>query len=228
MDAKSVLRELESLGTAQNRKVYGRHGVSGPMFGVSFKHLGMLTKKLKKNHALAGELWASGNHDARMLATMIADPAKVDGPTAERWAADLDHYGMTAAVAKLVSRSPVARAKAAKWTKSNKEWLSSAGWTIMAHLAMDDAELPDSFFAELVPIIAKRIHAAPNYTGYSMNNALIAIGVRNAKLRKLAVAAARQIGRVEVDHGQTSCQTPDAAAYIAKTVAYRKQKAAAK
>ena len=49
-----------------------------------------------------------------------------------------------------------------------------------------------------------------------MNNALIAIGGRNAKLKKLALAAAKKIGKVEVDHGDTSCKTPDAAAYINK------------
>lgn len=59
-----------------------------------------------------------------------------------------------------------------------------------------------------------------------MNMTLIAIGLRNAPLRKLALAAARRIGKVEVAHGQTSCKTPDAAAYIANTVAYRRKKSA--
>jgi hypothetical protein len=59
-----------------------------------------------------------------------------------------------------------------------------------------------------------------------MNQAVIGIGVRNDALRRLAVAAAKRIGKVEVDHGETGCKTPDAAAYIEKTVAYRKQKAA--
>jgi hypothetical protein len=56
-----------------------------------------------------------------------------------------------------------------------------------------------------------------------MNMALIAIGVRSAGLRKLALAAAKRIGKVEVDHGDTSCKTPDAAAYIAKTVDHRRR-----
>lgn len=61
-----------------------------------------------------------------------------------------------------------------------------------------------------------------------MNNALINIGVRNPKLEKKAIAAARRIGKIEVDHGQTSYKTPDAAAYIKKTVAYNKKKKASK
>ena len=38
-------------------------------------------------------------------------------------------------------------------------------------------------------------------------------------------AAARRIGTVEVDHGETGCKTPDAEPYIKKTLAHRKKKA---
>ena len=54
--------------------------------------------------------------------------------------------------------------------------------------------------------------------------AVINIGLRSPLLEKTAVAAAKRIGPVEVDHGDTSCQTPDPIAYIAKTKAYRAKK----
>ena len=62
-------------------------------------------------------------------------------------------------------------------------------------------------------------------TDHAMNRALIAIGVSNARLEKPALAAAKRIGKVEVDHGETGCQTPDAAAYIRKTAEYRRNRA---
>jgi 3-methyladenine DNA glycosylase AlkD len=223
-----VLKELERLGTAQNRKVYGRHGVRPPVFGVSYKNLDLLTRRLKTNHALAVELWNSGIHDARVLATKLADPAMLDGPTAERWVKEFDNYVLTDAVAGLVARSKLARRKAEKWSKSKQEWIARAGWSVLAHLAMRDAELDDAYFAALVPQIEGRIHGAPNRARDAMNSALIAIGIRNAPLGKLALAAAGRIGKIEVDHGETGCKTPDAAQYIAKTVAYRRQKAAAR
>ena len=52
-----------------------------------------------------------------------------------------------------------------------------------------------------------------------MNLALIAIGIYKPTLRKQAIAAARRIGKVEVDHGETSCKTPDAESYIVKAAA---------
>ena len=39
-----------------------------------------------------------------------------------------------------------------------------------------------------------------------------------------ATAAAKRIGKVDVDHGETGCKTPDAAPYIAKAAAHRKKK----
>ena len=45
--------------------------------------------------------------------------------------------------------------------------------------------------------------------------AVVLIGCRSAAFRKAATAAAKRIGKVEVDHGETSCETPDAAAFIA-------------
>jgi len=49
-----------------------------------------------------------------------------------------------------------------------------------------------------------------------MNRALIAIGGRSPVLRKAVIAAARRIGTVKVDHGDTSCKTADAVATVEK------------
>ena len=77
MTLRETMKALEKAGTAQTRKIYGRHGVTGPMYGVSYATLGQLKKKIKTDHALAEQLWATGNHDARILATMVADPAQL-------------------------------------------------------------------------------------------------------------------------------------------------------
>ena len=65
MEYEDVIRELESLGTAQNRKIYKRHGAGDRLFGVSFANLNKLKKKIKTDHDLANQLWASGNVDAQ-------------------------------------------------------------------------------------------------------------------------------------------------------------------
>ena len=91
-------------------------------------------------------------------------------------------------------------------------------------MAMIDESIADSWFAERLVQIEKNIHSAPNLQRYLMNNALIAIGCRNAVLRKSAAAAAKRLGKIEVDHGDTDCKTPDASESIEKSWAHAKAK----
>lgn len=214
MTAKQILTELESAGTAQNRKVYQRHGVKPPLFGVSYAHLDKLRKRIKCDHDLARELWSSGNHDARVLAAKIADPEQTDRPLLEAWAGDLDNYVLTDAFSQLAAASKAGRSLAEAWIDSSHEWVSAAGWTVVA---LQPRRFEDGLSA-LIARIETTIHTAPNRTRHSMNNALIAIGSLGEPWTEKAIAAAERIGEVEVDHGATNCKTPDAVAYIRKSL----------
>lgn len=224
MTTSDVMCALEAAGTAQNRKVYERHGVRGPMFGVSYASLGTLRKTIGTDTALAESLWATGNHDARVLATMIADPKGLSAKTVDAWAKDLDSYVLTDAFSGVVARSRYARSRMQKWTASRSEWIGAAGWNVLTLLAMSDEKLEPEFLERFIETIETRIHSAKNRVRYAMNNALIAIGTRSTDLERKAVAAATRIGKVEVDHGATGCKTPDAVAYIPKAAAHRRAK----
>ena len=227
MNLQQALQQLEELGTAQNRKVYARHGVNPNMFGVSYANLNKLAKTSKRDHPLALDLWATGNHDARILATMVAGPAQADDRLLDSWVADLDSYVITDAFSGFVGKTALAQAKSEEWIISDEEWKGRAGWHLVAHLAMKDQDLPDAYFAAHLATIEGEIHTRKNRVKDAMNNALIAIGIRNPALEQQALAAATRIGKVEVDHGATGCKTPDAAEYIRRTLERRRQKATA-
>ncbi len=224
MNFAEVMQALEDMGTAQNRKIYARHGVGEKMFGVSMANLKTLQKQIKKDHALAQELWASGNHDARYLATLIADPSRVDESLLEAWVRALDNYAITDAFTDLTAQTACARDKAAQWSGNHAEYVSRAGWHLLAQLAMKDASLPDDFFLPYLEIIQAEIHQRPNRARQGMNNALIAIGIRNPALMQKALAAAAIIGEVQVDHGETNCKTNFAPEYIQRSVARKQSK----
>ena len=228
VDLAPLLHEMESLGTARNRKIYARHGVSGEQFGLSFANLKQLQKRIKKDHPLSLALWDTANHDCRILATMIADPSQAGNPLLESWCRALDNYIITDSLAGFAGRTSLARLKAEQWRDDDAEWPGRAGWHMTANLAMKDQDLPDGYFVDLLAVIESGIHSRRNRVRDAMNNALIAIGIRNPSLEALALEAASRIGKVEVDHGQTGCKTPDAASYIRRTVARRQAKAAGK
>ena len=225
MTKTEVMKELKANGTAQNRKVYRRHGMRGKLFGVSYAVLGKLKKRIKADQSLAEQLWATDNQDARALATMIADTSKITARTLDAWAKDVDNRGLAAALSNVAAAAPSAKARMENWTVSGDEMIAWAGWHTLASMAREDNGLPDAYFSKYLQTIESKIHTSKNWVKYAMNNALINIGVRNPALEKKAIAAARRIGGVEVDHGETGCKTPDAAAYIKKTAAHHRKKA---
>jgi 3-methyladenine DNA glycosylase AlkD len=226
MNLNSALRELKRRGTAQNRKAYRRHGVGENMYGVSLADLRLLAKQIKTDQALAVQLWATGNHDAQVLATLIADPQQFDAKTLDAWARNLGNYVITDQFAGLVARTGYRQRKAEKWHKARGEWIGRAGWNLIGQLALHDPALPDRYFEPYLIEIETGIQQQQNRVREAMNNALIAIGVRDAALQAQALEIARTIGPVEIDHGETNCQTPDAAAYILRTINHRRKKIA--
>lgn len=216
MDSQAILDELKQLGTEQAQKTYRRHGVLEETFGVSYADLDRLQKRLKVNDALAVELWNSGNHDARILASRIVDPNGLDKYRMDAWAAELNNYVICDAFSSMAARSPVAQQQMEAWMMSDSEWLGRTGWLMLAELALRDRNLPDVYFEDWLAVIENEIHTRKNFVRNAMNSALIAIGLRSPDLREKAQAAAGRIGKVQVDHGQTSCKTPDAAGYIEK------------
>ena len=195
------------------------------MFGVSYAHLNALRKNIKQDHAAALALWRSGNHDARVLATMIADPAQADEALLDAWADDLGDYVLTDAFAGYVSHTTYTHEKMGSWMNAGHEWKGQAAWILLGKMALYDKTLPDAFFLPYLDLIAGEIHERLNRERHSMNMALIAIGMRSEELEQHALAVAARIGVVEVDHLQTSCKTPDAAAYIRRAKQRRQGRA---
>ena len=222
MNYSEVMTKLEESGTAQNRKIYVRHGARSPLFGVSFAVLRDLAKKNKNNHELAVQLWNSGNYDACMLACQMADSAKVDNSLAEEWVHFVYNYVLSGELSQLIARSPLAQIKAELWIKSPEEYISRTGWLILSWLA-DHSPLSDDYFKPYLQKIERDIHKSPNRTRDAMNTALINIGLRPG-LTKACIDISGRIGKVEVDHGETGCKTPDAADYIKRTLEYRARK----
>jgi hypothetical protein len=103
------------------------------------------------------------------------------------------------------------------WMKSPDESAREMGYGILGVRLKNDPEaVTDADAEEILATIEKEIHRSPNWARYAMNGALISIGIFKPALRQKAIAAARRIGKVEVDHGETNCKTPDAVSYIEK------------
>lgn len=232
MSAKKLLAELESLGNESGAKTYRRHGATGEVWGVRYADFGKLKKRIGADQDLADALWDSGVHDAGVLAAMIADPEAITASKLDQWAKRVESHMLAWELGVIAGRSKQGRGRAEKWTRAKKDMVAATGWNTVGVLAdggaasSEDPKLDDAWFAARLREIEDGIESAGNRTRYSMNTALIAIGARGGALQKQAITAAKRIGKVEVDHGDTSCKTPDAESYILKAVKHRKELAA--
>jgi hypothetical protein len=103
------------------------------------------------------------------------------------------------------------------WMNSPDEFRREMGYGILGvRLKNDPTSVSDADAEKVLATIETEIHSSPNWARYAMNGALISIGVFKPALRETAIEAARRIGNVEVDHGETNCKTPDAVSYIEK------------
>lgn len=219
MDVAEVMKALAAAGTEQHAKIYRAHGARGDLFGVSFADLGKLSKRTRTDHPLAEALWETGNVDARILATMVADPRHITRELADRWVQDLDYHTLAEYVAGAVSKSRCARERVFIWMDDTREYVRQAGYSMLAVMLRDGmGDFTDEELSEVLAKIEREVHASANRARYAMNNAVIAIGVYRPTLTEPSLEAAGRIGPVEVDHGETSCKTPDAASYIRRTL----------
>jgi 3-methyladenine DNA glycosylase AlkD len=226
MDPRTALAELEAAGTEKNRAIYLRHGAGENQYGVAFKDLRALAKRIGRDQVLARSLWATRNTDARLLACMVAEPSRMEDEELDAWIAEISYYLLVDEfVADIASQVAGLRPRMERWTRSARDWTAQAGWDLAAVLAARDPSLPDRFFLDLLAKIESEIGQAGNRTRHAMNGALIAIGLRNEELRDEAVTVASRIGPVVVDHGETGRVTPAAIPYIRKTLAYREAQA---
>jgi 3-methyladenine DNA glycosylase AlkD len=214
-----VMAELEKKGSEQTRKTFARHGVAIPMFGVKVADLKLIAKKIRGQQDLALSLYDSGNYDAMYLAGMIADGSRMTKKQLEGWAKATTCETLCGyTVPWVATESPYARELALKWIDSKKESLAVMGWSTYAGIVAtkDDAELDLGEIQKLLDRVVKEIHAAPNKVRYVMNQFVISVGGYVKPLLKTAKKAAKEIGTVSVDMGDTACKVPNALAYIEK------------
>jgi DNA alkylation repair enzyme len=219
MTVADILQQLEAWGSEQTRKTFKNHGAPDTMYGVKVGDMKTIVKKVKKNHELSLELYATGNSDAQYLAGLIADEKKITKADLQRWAEGATWYMLSEfTVAWIAAESPHGWEIALEWIESDKESIAASGWSTLSNwvsIRPDDA-LDMHTLEQLLDRIGNTIHQAPNRVRYTMNGMVIATGSYVAALTAKSKNIAEKIGKVQVNLGNTACKVPFAPEYIQK------------
>lgn len=179
------------------RKVAGmaRFGIQAQQaLGVSMPILRQMAREIKRNHALALELWASGIHEARILASLVAEPDKMTRSQAEQWVGDMDSWDVCdQCCGNLFDKTSYAWNLPIEWAAQPAEFVRRAGFVMMAVLAVHDKQASDERFDPFFPLIREGARDERNFVKKAVNWALRQMGKRSVALNRQAQLEARAL-----------------------------------
>ncbi|MGA7730983.1 MAG: DNA alkylation repair protein [Chloroflexia bacterium] len=196
MTLDEILAEMRGLGSARNREGMARFGINpARALGVSVNDLRRIGRKVRgKDHALAGQLWDTEIHEARILASIVDDPRAVTEEQMERWVAEFDSWDLCdQCCGNLFDKTAYAWGKAVEWSGREREFEKRAGFALMAYLGWHSKDAPDERFLTFLPVIKREAVDNRNYVKKAVNWALREIGKRNPALNAAAIDTAREI-----------------------------------
>jgi 3-methyladenine DNA glycosylase AlkD len=198
MTSTEVLRLLESKRNPRNIAGMARFGISPKnTLGVPMPFLRSLGKKIKMDHQLALSLWRSRFHEARILASLVGDPAKLTATQAYSWVRQIDSWDVCDQLClNLLRRTPFAWKKAWEWSRKQETFVKRAGFVLMATLAVHDKKASDTNFRSLFPLLLAGARDERNFVRKAVNWAVRQIGKRNRALNRDCVALSRRIYRL--------------------------------
>ncbi|MFP4616141.1 MAG: DNA alkylation repair protein [Thiohalorhabdus sp.] len=206
MDASAVIDRLRSLAEPGAIASMAHLGINTEhALGVRVPRLRETAREIGTDHDLALALWDTGIHEARILASMVADPARVDTDLMEAWVADFNSWDLAdQCCANLFWRVPAAWDKARAWAEREEELPRRAGYVLMATLALHDAAATDAAFEAFFPAIEAGAGDPRERVRKGVSWALRQIGKRSRALnaRALEVAEALQdpVGQSQEAH----------------------------
>jgi 3-methyladenine DNA glycosylase AlkD len=190
-----VLRELRQLADPRVREKMAYFGVHVPKaHGISAPLLHALARRIGRDHDLANQLWNSGIHEARILATLVGDSTKVTAGEMDRWARSFDAWDVVdSACCYLYALTVPAWSKAGAWSRRKEEFVKRAAFSLVAYLSYKDKRAPDARFRRFLRVIERESNDQRNFVRKAVNWALRNVGKRNLSLNRAAIRTAERI-----------------------------------
>ena len=194
-----ALKWMEKRGTKRNRDGLSRYGITAKkVFGISVGDMRKLAKELGRSHALAQALWRTGWYEARMLASMVGEPARVTPAEMDRWAKAFDNWAVCDTLTFVLwDRTPHAWPKVREWASRKEEFVKRASFAMLASLTVHDKAAPDERYREGLVLIEREATDDRNFVKKAINWALRSIGKRSPMLNTEAIAVAKRLAASE-------------------------------
>lgn len=193
--AAAIVASLRERGSEANKVGMARYGINvARAYGVQVAVMRLLAKEIGRDPDLARALWATGLHEARILACRVHDPARATREELEAMAADLDSWDLCDQFTNnLVRRVPEARDLARGWLRAEAPFVKRAGLTLLASLAVHDKAAAEAVLLADLEAVAAVADDDRQPVRKAVSWALRQIGKRNATLCRAALDTAEAL-----------------------------------
>jgi 3-methyladenine DNA glycosylase AlkD len=190
-----ILKRLQRAGSAANVAGMARYGIRpAKAYGVATPAIRSIAKELGSNTGLASVLWSTNVLEARILASMIADPQQMPEEEVERWVREFDCWSVCdSACIGMLWKTPYAWRKVREWSRREPEYERRAAFALLAGLAVHDKTATDKQFISALRLVSKAARDDRNFVKKAVNWALRQIGKRNPVLREAAIETAESL-----------------------------------
>ncbi len=179
----AVVAELEALADPGFRAdLVPRYGIhSEPALGVRMADMKRLGKRIGVDHELALALWATGIYEARSVAGLVADPARLTSERMDAWARDFDSWAIVDSICfNLFDRTgPLAWEAVDRWaaaSEEDEEMVKRAAFSLLWGLARHDRSVDDEAFLPALALIEATAGDGRHLVDKAIDMALRAIG----------------------------------------------------
>ncbi len=196
---EDVINRLQALADPAAVAGMAKFAVGGQhTLGISIPTLRRMAKEIGRNHDLAQQLWASGIHEARILAAFIDNPQQVSEAQMDAWVKDFDSWDVCdQCCINLFRQTPLAYQKVVEWSNREEEFVKRAAFALLATLAVHDKKAGDERFSDFLPLLQRAGTDERNFVKKAVNWALRQIGKRNRNLNQAAIQAAQEMQQLE-------------------------------
>ena len=190
-----ALGRLRAAARPQALGELARFGLGGAgRLGVAVPTLRALARELGREHGLALALWETGIPDAQILASMVAEPARLTRDDMDAWVSSLQAWDVCdQACLNAFVTSPLGWDAVPRWAAREAEFEKRAGFALLAVAAVHHKQRPDADFLARLPLIEATAGDDRHFVRKAVSWALRQIGKRHAALLEPALTVAERL-----------------------------------
>lgn len=199
MTSQEIISDLKKHYNKRNIEGMARYGINvEKAFGLNAPFMRSYAKSIGKNHRLALELWETGYHEARHIASMIDDPKLVTKSQMNKWVRDFNSWDICdGTCSNLFRKTPFAMEKIYEWCERKEEFVRRAGFSLLCYVACHDKKRDDKEFLDFFPFIKKHSVDERNFVKKAVNWSVRQMGKRSRFLNKEALTLAYEIQKID-------------------------------